>query len=302
MVRRAADKLVVALQHHLTYLQVKTVVRALGRAQYLVIAILPLAPLVSRAAIQVGGARAIQVIFAIVTPADTAAVTYKVVRRLNTPLQNGVGVGGFHRRLASARVDRMRGHPRYRSTGSAARQQMACIAIFPVADIFHATEGCGYLGQAGQAKGSGVFKTPVAPCFCRQVNLAQRPIAQDELVLRQRLVGTLGIGVQVEGHRAAIADFQQFQPCAIDNTFQSLVIGRVAQQNTMAGSCAHLGRQRNSMLTHPIYTEDFFHVRLVNHPKLLLVADAVIQKTKIFELSFLDARLCATARHLEAFS
>ncbi|MNE25116.1 hypothetical protein D3C80_1184350 [compost metagenome] len=196
----------------------------------------------------------------------------------------------------------MSGHSRYRHTGSPARQQMACIAILPVADIFHLTEGCGYLFEAGQAKGSGVFKTPVAPCFCRQVNLAQLPIAQDELVLRQRLVATIGFGVQVEGHRAAIADFQQCLPCAIVDTFQSLGIGRIAQQNTMAGSCAHLGRQRNSIVTHPIYTEDFFHVRLVNHPKLFLVADTVIKKTEIFELSFLDARLCTTARHQEAFS
>ncbi|MNN23929.1 hypothetical protein D3C81_1373420 [compost metagenome] len=121
MVGRAAGKLVPALQHDLTHLQVKTVVRTLGSAQYLILAILALAPLVSRASIKVCGAGAIQVIFAIVSPSYTAAVTDKVVRCQDTVLQNGIGVGGFHRWLVSTRVDHMRSNPRYHCTRSAAR-------------------------------------------------------------------------------------------------------------------------------------------------------------------------------------
>ena len=118
---------------------------------------------------------------------------------------------------------------------------MTWIVILCVADIFHATIGRGHLGQARQAKDAGVFKPPVTTYFGRQVNLSQNVIAQDEFVLGKRLA-TLGFGMQFEGYRAAIADFQQLQARAVDNTLKPLAIGRVAQPDPVARSIADFGR------------------------------------------------------------
>ncbi|HEK1692214.1 TPA: hypothetical protein SMR48_003465 [Pseudomonas putida] len=120
--------------------------------------------------------------------------------------------------------------------------------------------------------------------------------------MRQRLVATIGIGVQIEGHRAAIADFQQLQPCAINNTFKPLVIGRITQQNTMAGSGADFRRQRNQIIPGPKLAQDFFHMRFVNHTILFLAPFTVIEKTETFELSFFDSWLCTRPGDLETFS